>query len=144
MPGRRTAAATFPIVIFSIDEPRNLVQYHSDMTLYRKMFSPASREADNECAYSEAERRSTLSGAIGWKGIMARSIDVHEKSMKANRTGMLRRQAAGAVRYRPGDCRARGQTSRERRRCHTVQDGRDRRSQRIEARAELILAQMKE
>ena len=85
-----------------------------------------------------------MGGAEGWEGIMALSMDIREKVVKAIAGGMSRRQAA--ARFDIGPATA----VRWAKRVETTGDvapmkmGGDRRSQRIEAHADFILAQLKQ
>jgi transposase len=75
---------------------------------------------------------------------MALSMDISKKVMKAIEGGMSRRKAAARFDIGPATAVRWAKTHRNRGRDRAFEDGRDRRSQRIEAHADLILAQIEE
>jgi transposase len=85
-----------------------------------------------------------LIGASGWEGIMALSMDLREKVMKAIRGGMSCRQAAARFDIGPATAVRWAKRVEITGEVAPGKMGGDRRSQRIEAHADFILAQIKE
>jgi transposase len=85
-----------------------------------------------------------LSGASGWEGIMTLSMDLREKVMKAIRGGMSRRQAAARFDIGPATAVRWAKRVEITGEVAPAKMGGDRRSQRIEAHADFILAQIKD